>query len=368
MYLPQSSSNATLLPWNHQRSQQEIQTLVKLRVQERENWKVNGVVESAVPPLRTTLKFLFTKAPKYAFFRPPSKATLDEQFPVLPIDYQKLQHANPQNIQVTWLGHASLLLQMNGTNILADPVFSNRCSPAQWFGPKRYRPPPCTVQELCAQLPIHAVLISHNHCDHLDLNSVRDLAALAPDAVFVVPLGLQAWLRQHVRANVNVAEQDWYETSEVKMMMNGNNNDNNKLKVTALPMRHWSNRTGDKDKTLWCGYSIVDDKHHRKFLFPGDTAWFDGLEDLGRRYGPWDCAAIPIGAYEPRDFMRYNHVNVEEAVRMKEAIEAAHAVPIHWGTFPLTEEPVLEPRERLVQLMKDDKSFAPWLIGETKIF
>lgn len=135
---------------------------------------------------------------------------------------------------------------------------------------------------------------------------------------------------------------------------------------------------------MWCGYSLVtsttpttsnDDNNQtkqQKILFPGDTAWFDGLEEfVGRDYGPFDVAAIPIGAYEPRNFMKRNHINVDEAVRMKDAIGAASAVPIHWGTFPLTVEPFLEPRERLVELMKDRKdsdSFQPWLLGETKQF
>ena len=135
-------------------------------------------------------------------------------------------------------------------------------------------------------------------------------------------------------------------------------------------MRHWSNRNGDRDKTLWCGYSVKG-SNNNKFLFPGDTAWFDQLEQIGKQYGPFDLAALPIGAYEPRDFMKHNHIDPEHAVRMKDAIRAKAAVPIHWGTFPLTTEPVLEPRELLVHLMRDRKdpqSFAPWNIGETKGF
>ena len=151
---------------------------------------------------------------------------------------------------------------------------------------------------------------------------------------------------------------DWHETASLR-----------NVRITCVPMRHWSNRTADRDQTLWCGYSILG--ADRKFLFPGDTAWFDELEDLGKRHGPWDLAAIPIGAYEPTDFMKYNHINVDEAVRMKDAVRAAFAVPIHWGSFPLTTEPVLEPSEKLVELMNDrsdSETFSPWLIGETKQF
>jgi N-acyl-phosphatidylethanolamine-hydrolysing phospholipase D len=109
----------------------------------------------------------------------------------------------------------------------------------------------------------------------------------------------------------------------------------------------------------------------KSFLFPGDTAWFDALEEVGTEYGPFDVAAIPIGAYEPREFMKYFHINPQEAVQMKDALRAKHAVPIHFGTFPLTTEPVLEPPEKLIELMKgreDADSFVPWLIGETKSF
>ena len=150
------------------------------------------------------------------------------------------------------------------------------------------------------------------------------------------------------------------------------------LTVTSVPMRHWSVRTTDRDKTLWCGYSVAAATTNtattggrKKFLFPGDTAWFDGLHELATQYGPWDVAAIPIGAYEPRSFMKDNHINVEEAVSMKDAVQAKSAVPIHWKSFSLTSEPVLEPREKLVEIMAgrpDAKTFVPWLIGETKHF
>ena len=374
---------ASLIPSNHQRSSKEIETLVQLRVHERETtFTVNDMVESAVPPVRVLAKFLLSSLPKYFMFRPPSQKQLDTYFPVLSMDWDKLQqqqqHAQSNNsIQITWLGHASLLVQMGGLNILTDPVWSDRCSPAQWFGPKRYRAPPCSLAELCQTINIDVVLISHNHYDHLDRTTVREIAKLAPQAQFVVPLGLQQWLRNNVESQLNIFELDWHETSQILSASSSSSNAEHSsdrtraVRVTALPMRHWSNRTGDRDKTLWCGYRVqTTDEPAKSFLFPGDTAWFDGLKDMiGERYGPFDVAALPIGAYEPRDFMRHAHMNVDEAVAMKEAIRARHAVPIHWGTFPLTIEPVMEPREKLVQLMGDDTtSFVPWLIGETKRF
>jgi N-acyl-phosphatidylethanolamine-hydrolysing phospholipase D len=347
----------SIISVNSKRSAAELQELVKRRVQERNSWTINGVTSNPTPPAKETLKFLANW-----ILRPPeipSQAELDEKLPVLPIDWKKLQSPALDTIQVTWLGHASVLVQMNGCNIVTDPVFSQRCSPSQLFGPKRYRPAPCSIQELCSKIDVDFCLISHNHYDHLDYATVRDLWECSTSK-FIVPLGLREWFYKHVSKDVPIYELDWNETVENKATS---------VRVTSVGMRHWSNRIGDRDKTLWCGYSIQAGKH--KFLFPGDTAWFDALQDLGKTHGPYDVAAIPIGAYAPRDFMKFNHINVDEALRMKDAVRAKVAIPIHWGTFPLTTEPALEPRDKLIECMSgrhDSDTFVPWLIGETKQF
>jgi N-acyl-phosphatidylethanolamine-hydrolysing phospholipase D len=349
------------------RSKEEISRLVKQRVQERNSWLVNGVKE---PPVTTrqTLKFVCGTLPKMMMLKFDSDE-LDKTFPVRALDFDKLKQPAKDRIQVTWLGHASMLVQMNGCNFITDPVFSDRCSPSQWFGPKRYRKPPCSLQELCQHISIDSVLISHNHYDHLDQGSIEDLIRYAPNARYVVPLGLREWFNQAFGKDTfqRLDELDWHETTHY--------DDEHRLTITSIPMRHWSNRNGDRDQTLWCGYVVqtcsTNNNKPLRFLFPGDTAWFDQLEDLGKQYGPFDVAAIPIGAYEPRDFMKHSHINVEEAVRMKDAVQAIHAVPIHWGTFPLTTEPVIEPRDKLIGLMAerpDKESFVPWLIGETREF
>lgn len=328
------------------RSASEVDRLVQLRVAERNAWAGPGQPTASLI-FKTMWKTGGTFSPTI-----PSNEELDQVFPVQPVDWNLI--ANPAtSLQVTWLGHASLLVQVDGCNILTDPVFNKRASPVQWAGPARYRPPPCTLQDLIDNVKLDFVCLSHNHYDHLCYGSMKSLAEKDKNLEFVVPLGLRDWFHRYVTSEHEIHELDWHESAVIK-----------NIKIVSVPMKHWSNRTGDRDKTLWCGYVLESSSN--KFLFPGDTAWFDGLYDVGKQYGPFDMAAIPIGAYEPRDFMKASHINVEEAVEMKKAVRAKVAVPIHWGTFPLTTEPVMEPREKLVELMGDDKSFAPWLIGETR--
>ena len=338
------------------RSPQQVAELIQQRVKERDSWVQK-------PSDREMMSLAINIVPKVLRFQVPSQNELDETFPVHQIDWEAVLSPPDDAIQITWLGHASLLVQMNGLNLLTDPVFSDRCSPIQWFfGPKRFRPPPCTLDDLVSQIRIDAVLISHNHYDHLDFTSVRQLTQRSNEVVFCVPLGLRAWFERYVSSSTIYHELDWHETAIIGDDASG------RLNVTAVPMNHWSNRTGDRDQTLWCGYSVASSQG-QKFLFTGDTGWFDEMDqEIGARYGPFDLAAIPIGAYEPRHFMKYSHINVEEAVRMKDILKVRTAVPIHWGTFPLTTEPVLEPRQKLVAIMKDRKdreSFQPWSIGET---
>jgi N-acyl-phosphatidylethanolamine-hydrolysing phospholipase D len=356
-----STTNASSI---NERSKSEIEDLVQKRVQERDAWAIHGIKNGSHPSAKEALEFMGDVLAQYFQFKPMLQAELDEHFPVLEMNWERLQNPPADEIQITWLGHSSLLVQMNGYNIVTDPVFSDRCSPSQWFGPKRFRQPPCSVTELSSLVSVDLVLISHNHYDHLDYQSVQDFAA-SSSAAFVVPLGLREWFREHVSDTIAIYEQDWHESMEFVQ----SSNHTKSLKITSVPMRHWSNRVGDRDKTLWCGYCI--EAPDSRFLFTGDTAWFDDVISIGEQYGPFDLAAIPIGAYAPRDFMKYNHVDVDEAVRLKDALQAKAAVPIHWGTFPLTTEPVLEPRELLHEKMKeraDVDSFASWLIGETKQF
>lgn len=356
------------------RSQEEISILVQQRVQQRDSWLVDGGKQEHIASLADFGKFFVQVFPKYAMHKDPTQEFLDEHFPLQPInDWNKLQNPPADQIQLTWMGHASVLIQVNGCTILTDPVFSQRCAPTQWSGPKRVRQPPCSIADLFRKLLVDVVLISHNHYDHLDYHTVREIHQVSPATAFCVPLGIQEWFHKNVSPQAIVHELDWNEHLDYKYSADGSNT-RRSLRIISVPMRHWGSRYGlDRDTTLWCGYSLATlEEKPKKILFPGDTAWFDDMEQLvGVPYGPHDVAAIPIGAYEPRSFMKQNHVNVEEAVRMKDALHAKAAVPIHWGTFTLTIEPFLEPKEVLEELMSkrnDTESFVPWLIGESKAF
>eukprot|EP00242_Pyramimonas_sp_CCMP2087_P010164 CAMPEP_0198207690 /NCGR_PEP_ID=MMETSP1445-20131203/11120_1 /TAXON_ID=36898 /ORGANISM="Pyramimonas sp., Strain CCMP2087" /LENGTH=371 /DNA_ID=CAMNT_0043880817 /DNA_START=180 /DNA_END=1295 /DNA_ORIENTATION=- len=285
---------------------------------------------------------LFTSAQRSGV---PSQKMLDQTLPVLKIDSTRSLHtpAVGEGIRATWIGHATCFVQMAGLNIITDPVFSERCSPSQSFGPKRYRQPPCQVSELPR---IDVVVISHNHYDHLDLATVKQIGNRPR---WFVPLGLKSWM--NAQGITNVVELDWWETASV----------NSDLQVTAVPAQHWSNRINiDKNKSLWCGY--VFNSGFSRFYFAGDTGYCDVFKEIGRRFAPIDLAAIPIGAYYPRWFMSVQHVDPKEAVQIHQDVGARHSFGIHWGTFVLTREHYLEPPKLLADSakasgLKDDVFF-----------
>lgn len=244
--------------------------------------------------------------------------------------------AAPDAVTVTWVGRSTLLAQMGGLNILTDPMWSERASPIQTLGPKRWVEPGIAWASLP---PIDIVLQSHNHYDHLDEHTVRRLARRDPDAQWVTTLGVGAFLRSHgVR---RVVELDWWEEIETAG-----------AQVGCTPAQHFSSRgIRDRNMTLWCGFAVQAGEH--RLLFAGDTAYHPEFGAIARRFGPFDVAMLPVGAYDPRWFMRSVHMDAEEAVRAYGDLRAARAsaprsvmVPIHWGTFKLTDEPMDEPPKR----------------------
>ncbi|XP_055009506.1 N-acyl-phosphatidylethanolamine-hydrolyzing phospholipase D isoform X2 [Boleophthalmus pectinirostris] len=290
----------------------------------------------------------------------PNKEALDVELPVMEpffIRTPDLSESGP-GLRVTWLGHATVLVEMDGLNILTDPIFSQRASPIQFVGPKRYRGPPCTVE----QLPrIDAVVISHSHYDHLDVGSVSSLnARFGAELRWFVPLGLMDWLVK--MGCENVMELDWWEENCVPA--------HDDVTFVCTPSQHWSKRTPyDDNKTLWGSWTVLGPEH--RFFFAGDTGYCPTFKEIGQRFGPFDLAAIPIGAYQPRDVMVGQHVDPAEAVQIHEDLQAKQSVAIHWGTFALAHEYYLEPpvrlREALEQKGLKPESFFVLNHGESRL-
>lgn len=259
---------------------------------------------------------------------------------------------------VTWIGHATLLVRMGGANILTDPHFTRRASPVQWVGPERVVPPAMTLEALP---PVDYVVISHDHYDSLDAPTIEALFE-RPDGeriTFLVPLGMKAWFE--ALGITRVVELDWWESYE-----------DGRITFTAVPAQHWSKRSlFSRNETLWAGW--VAEAPDFRFYFSGDTGYYAPLfEEIGARLGPFDLAAIPIGGYEPRWFMKTKHVNPEEAVRIHQDVRAAQSVAVHWGTFILTDEPLDEPPARLREALAarglPEDAFRVLRHGETLTF
>jgi L-ascorbate metabolism protein UlaG (beta-lactamase superfamily) len=275
------------------------------------------------------------------------------QIPHVKTDAAALR-ANTSEPTVTWIGHSSFLLQLGGVNVLVDPQFSERASPVQFAGPQRNGPLPIDVAELPR---IDVVLVTHNHYDHLDVDSVRRLAAMpAGSPLFLVPLGLKAWFNGE--GITRVEEYDWWQSRS-----------EGPLRFTLVPVQHWSKRTlWDTNRTLWGGWVI--EGGGLKLVHAGDLGYSQDARDIGERLGPFDMALIPIGAYAPRWFMKTMHVNPAEAVQVRADLRARRAVGMHWGTFRLTDEPLDEPPRVLAAqraaagLAQED--FDVMKIGETR--
>jgi N-acyl-phosphatidylethanolamine-hydrolysing phospholipase D len=260
----------------------------------------------------------------------------------------------------TWIGHSTVLLQLGGINVLTDPMFSQRAFPLQWIGPRRIMDPAPTIDALP---PLDVVVLSHNHYDHLDKRTVKRLASEHPEATWVVPLGIGAYIRPWGAREI--IELDWWQ-----QMLEKN------LRVTATPARHFSaRRFRDRNKSLWCGFAF--EVGGMRAYFAGDTAYHPGFAEIGSRCGPFDLVMIPIGAYAPRWFMRIVHVDPEEAVQIYKDLIAAHRdsplplmLGVHWGTFRLTDEPMDEPPRRTMTRWRADGLPADrlWIarFGETR--
>eukprot|EP01036_Dinobryon_divergens_P025547 gene25547-34105_t len=248
------------------------------------------------------------------------------------VDIDKIKSTEKSHF--TWMGHATNYYQTNGIYFLTDPLWSSRASPFQFVGPARYIDPPIAVEDL----HIDVVLLSHTHYDHLDEGTAR---RIGDRALWVVPLGVKKILAG--MGVSNVVELDWWE-SYTYMSKQGST-----AEIIFAPTKHWTARTFlDRNQCLWGSFAVLAEKS--RFFFAGDTAYCNIFQQIGAKYGPFDIAAIPIGAYSPRWFMKDVHCNPEEAVKIHEDLGAKQSVAIHWGTLPLADEDFVEPALELARV------------------
>lgn len=261
-------------------------------------------------------------------------------------------HRLKSQFSVTWLGHTTFLLRIQGKTFLTDPFLTDVASPFP-IGPTRYTPPGISVKNLP---PLDGIILSHNHYDHLDVKTIESLPGKQTMRVFV-PLGMRSFFVN--RGYKNVQELDWYQSADF-----------DQIQLTALPAVHFSNRgLGDRNETLWCSWAITS--RSERVYFAGDTAYSKTLfKEIGDYFKFFDMAIVPIGAYEPEQFMRKVHTNPEQAVQVALDVKADIIVPSHWGTIELTDEPHWEPPERYSDYAKKMgvASDRAWLmkIGETR--
>ena len=281
----------------------------------------------------------------------------DAERDVVPTTTPAVSTSPSANATVTWIGHATVLLQHRGVNILTDPIFSQFASPVSFAGPKRITQPAIEIDKLP---PVHAVLISHDHYDHLDTPTIR---ALGDAPMYYVPLGIKKWLVSKGIAPERVVEMDWWDESELKVA-------GERVRMTTTPAQHFSGRSlFNRNGTLWSTWSIAWDDFN--VWFGGDTGYNDvQFKEIGERLGPFDLGIIPIGAYEPRWFMQTIHVNPAEAVLIHQDVKAKRSFGMHWGAFILAGEGVLTPPAALAEATRAanlaEDAFTTYAVGETR--
>ncbi len=271
------------------------------------------------PGLKAVVALLVNRKPA------PWPAFHDEPFGERPPYQAGLGH-----LAVTFINHATTLVQIDNVNILTDPIYSERCSPFDFVGPKRVRPPGIRFEDLP---PIHAVVLSHNHYDHTDLATLRRIQTQWPNAQIFTGLGNKAFLES--KGLAQVTELDWFQSRQV-----------DGVTIHSVPNQHFSNRgLFDGDATLWTAF--VFESPSAKAYFAGDTGYGAHFKQVGERFGPFAAAIVPIGAFKPEWFMGPIHASPQQAVQAAVDLRANVTIPIHFGTFPLADDGEFEPVEKL---------------------
>ncbi|KAJ2398965.1 hypothetical protein GGI23_002930 [Coemansia sp. RSA 2559] len=259
-------------------------------------------------------------------------------------------------VTATWIGQSTCFVQMEGLNVLTDPIFKRR-TVFSWLGPERLRPAPCRLSDLPRP---DIVLVSHNHFDHLDVDVVK---ALGNSVTWYVPLGLRRWFaRQGIH---RVKEMDWWQEAEHIAA------DGRRFQIVSTPTQHWSGRTGlDSNASLWSSFLVRGS--HASVFHCGDTGYCPAFERIGQLYGPVSLAILPIGSYEPRWYMCHQHINPDDAVRIHRDLGARKSIGVHWGTFMMSDEHYLAPPRELAAAaakhgLTEDEFVAPQ-IGRTNLY
>jgi L-ascorbate metabolism protein UlaG (beta-lactamase superfamily) len=268
---------------------------------------------------------------KYLLLRKPPYTRPAEALPVQALSRQALLDAPDNSL---WrLGHSTVLIKVRGQFILTDPVFSERASPVQWAGPKRFQAPPIDLAQLP---PLAVVVLSHNHYDHLDYHSIQALAATTEH--FLAPLGVGDTLAEWGVPVSKIRQLDWWQHADVAG-----------IRFVATPAQHFSGRgLTDSNKTLWASWVMVDPGW--RVFFTGDSGYFDGFKPIGERYGPFDLALVETGAYNVA--WPSVHMQPEESLKAAQDVKARWMVPIHNSTFDLSSHAWQEPLERITQLAR----------------
>jgi len=261
-------------------------------------------------------------------YRGGHKTEPDEAPPIVKLTARSFADEPASGLRVTWLGHSSMLVEIDDKVILFDPVFAERASMFSFMGPTRFHPTPISIDELPV---LDAVVISHDHYDHLDFEAVKQLAPKT--AAFYVPLGIGAHLEEWEIPAEKIVELDWWEEAEVGEVL-----------LAACPARHFSGRSVFPNRTLWASWAVIGPDH--RVFFSGDTGLMDLFEMVGERYGPFDVTFIKVGAYG-RTWPDI-HIGPNQAIAVNKMVRGQLMMPIHWGTFNLSYHGWTEPAERLM--------------------